>query len=48
MNALYDAASVGVLLHLAQNHGVPLLFVTNNLCNAILKYDTSDQLCEVR
>ncbi|KXZ51930.1 hypothetical protein GPECTOR_11g56 [Gonium pectorale] len=38
-NAIYYPAAVRVLLRLAAAHGVPLLFVTNNVCNKLLKFN---------
>jgi len=39
MNALYHADAVRILLEEASKYNVPLLFVTNNVCNAMLKFD---------
>lgn len=47
MNALYDAESVGLLLGMANSHSIPLLFITNNVANRLLKYEDAGQLAEV-
>lgn len=46
MNALYHADAVKLLLAEAAKHGVPLLFVTNNVCNQMLRFDDADSLSE--
>ncbi len=48
MNALYDAASVQLLLTLATEHEWPLLFITNNVCNTLLCFNDGTLLSEVR
>ncbi|KAG1674942.1 hypothetical protein FOA52_014735 [Chlamydomonas sp. UWO 241] len=44
MNALYHADAIRTMLDEASKHSVPLLFVTNNVCNAMLKFDDADEL----
>ena len=46
MNAIYHADAVKLLLDMAQKHGVPLLFVTNNVCNQMLKFEDSAEVIE--
>lgn len=45
-NAIYHPESVRVLLRLAEAHGVPLLFVTNNVCNKLLKFQDAAEVAE--
>lgn len=40
--------AVRVLLGLAAKHDVPLLFVTNNLCNSMLKFEDAQEVEQVR
>ncbi len=35
-----------MLLRLAEAHGVPLLFVTNNVCNKLLKFQDAAEVAE--
>ena len=44
MNAIYHPDAVRLLLDTAQKHNVPLLFVTNNVCNQILKFEDSAEV----
>lgn len=46
MNALYHPDAVKLLLAEASKHGVPLLFVTNNVCNQMLRFDDADLLSD--
>ncbi len=48
MNALYHADAVRLLLNEGKAQGVPLLFVTNNVCNAMLKFEDASGVIEVR
>lgn len=43
-NAIYYPAAVRVLLRLARSHGIPLLFVTNNVCNKLLKFQDAPEV----
>ena len=44
MNAIYHPDAVRLLLDTAQKHNVSLLFVTNNVCNQILKFEDSTEV----
>mmetsp|Transcript_10228 Transcript_10228/g.21917 ORF Transcript_10228/g.21917 Transcript_10228/m.21917 type:complete len:391 (+) Transcript_10228:296-1468(+) len=46
MNALYHPDAVKALLNLAQQHGLPLLFITNNVCNNMLCFEDSEVLTQ--
>jgi hypothetical protein len=46
MNAIYYPDAVRVLLRLAKAHDVPLLFVTNNVCNQLLKFENAEEVAE--
>ncbi len=46
MNALYHADAVRILLEEAKRNHVPLLFVTNNICNRMLKFEDAESLSE--
>ena len=46
MNAIYDKDAVRLLLNTAQKHDVPLLFVTNNVCNQMLKFEDASEVIE--
>lgn len=48
MNALYDADAVRELLDMAQQAQIPLLFVTNNVCNTLLRYQNAEEVVQVR
>ncbi|GLC34118.1 hypothetical protein PLESTB_000839300 [Pleodorina starrii] len=43
-NAIYYPDAVRVLLRLAKEHGVPLLFVTNNTCNRLIKFQDAPEV----
>ncbi|KAG2437804.1 hypothetical protein HXX76_005424 [Chlamydomonas incerta] len=43
-NAIYYPAAVRVLLRLARSHAIPLLFVTNNVCNKLLKFQDAPEV----
>ncbi|GIL84720.1 hypothetical protein Vretifemale_13344 [Volvox reticuliferus] len=45
-NAIYHADGVRVLLRLAKQYSVPLLFVTNNVCNQLLKFQDAGEVLE--
>lgn len=47
MNALYHADAVECLLGIAGKFDVPLLFVTNNVCNQMLKFEDASDVAEV-
>mmetsp|Transcript_27482 Transcript_27482/g.69911 ORF Transcript_27482/g.69911 Transcript_27482/m.69911 type:complete len:377 (-) Transcript_27482:685-1815(-) len=44
MNALYDADAVRLMLDMATAHAIPLLFITNNVCNKLLRYDDAGEV----
>lgn len=46
MNAIYDKDAVRLLLSTAQKYDVPLLFVTNNVCNQMLKFEDASEVIE--
>lgn len=46
MNALYYPDAVPILLRLAKEHSIPLLFVTNNTCNKMLKLNDAAEVVE--
>ncbi|GLC37724.1 hypothetical protein PLESTM_000640600 [Pleodorina starrii] len=43
-NAIYHPDGVRVLLRLAKEHDVPLLFVTNNACNRLLRFGDAGEV----
>lgn len=43
MNAIYHADAVQSLLDMAHRSSIPLLFVTNNTCNNMLKFENADE-----
>ena len=45
MNAIYHPEAVKTLLDMAKSQGVPLLFVTNNVCNQF-KFEDSSEVIE--
>ncbi|GLI66710.1 hypothetical protein VaNZ11_010646 [Volvox africanus] len=45
-NAIYHPDGVRVLLRLARQYSVPLLFVTNNICNQLLKFQDAGEVLE--
>ncbi|GIL65182.1 hypothetical protein Vafri_18968 [Volvox africanus] len=45
-NAIYHPDGVRVLLRLAKKYSVPLLFVTNNICNQLLKFQDAGEVLE--
>lgn len=45
-NAIYYPAAVRVLLDLARDFDVPLLFVTNNVCNYLVKFEDAQDVEE--
>jgi hypothetical protein len=47
MNALYDAEAVQLLLDMARQDGIPLLFITNNVCNRLLRYQDAGEVVQV-
>jgi len=47
MNALYHAESSQLLLQMAVDHEVPLLFITNNVCNKLLRFESATQVAQV-
>lgn len=47
MNALYHAESSQLLLQMAVEHEVPLLFITNNVCNKLLRFENVTEIAQV-
>ena len=47
MNAIYHEPAVKCMLQLAQEARLPLLFVTNNVCNGLLRFDDFEELSAV-
>lgn len=43
-NAIYYPDAVRVLLRIAKNHNVPLLFVTNNACNKLMRFEDAEDV----
>ncbi len=48
MNAIYYPEAVQLLLDMAKEEKVPLLFVTNNVCNEMFKFEDSSEVVKVR
>jgi len=48
MNALYHTESASLLLKMSVEHDVPLLFITNNTCNKLLRFQDSADVAQVR
>jgi hypothetical protein len=46
MNSLYHAGGMRELLAICADFGVPVLFVTNNTCNALVKFKEFDKVME--
>eukprot|EP00798_Chlamydomonas_sp_ICE-L_P005303 gene5303-18548_t len=46
MNAIYNQGAVKTMLDLAKKEDIPLLFVTNNVCNRELKFENCEELSE--
>lgn len=46
MNALYHADAVECLLSSTSKYNVPLLFVTNNVCNQMLKFEDAQDVAD--
>jgi hypothetical protein len=44
MNAIYHKSGVQAMLDLAQENDIPLLFVSNNVCNEMLKFEDADEV----
>jgi hypothetical protein len=47
MNAIYHTDGIRVLLDLTKEHDIPLLFVTNNACNELLRFENAEGVVEV-
>jgi len=47
MNALYHAESSKMLLQMAKENEVPLLFITNNVCNKLLRFENATEIARV-
>jgi hypothetical protein len=47
MNALYHAESSLLLLQMSIDHEVPLLFITNNVCNKLLRFKDASEVAQV-
>lgn len=47
MNALYHAEAVQLMLDMALQHHIPLLFITNNVCNKLLRFEDAQEVGEV-
>jgi ribonucleotide monophosphatase NagD (HAD superfamily) len=47
MNPLYHSESARLLLDMAAAHSIPLLFVTNNTCNKLLRFDNHMEVAQV-
>lgn len=48
LNSIYSPSGVQALLRMARSHGIPLLFVTNNVCNELVKYEDAADVVQVR
>jgi hypothetical protein len=47
MNAIYHPEAVQLLLDMAKKEGVSLLFVTNNVCNHLFRFEDSEDIIKV-